>query len=283
MAEKVFYNAKDGLRICAIVQPASHQPARGNIVLAHGITVDKNEDLSDDTGLGAFQELTNQLKDFNVIRFDFRGHGESGGKQENMTIAGEYLDLAATISYIYKKYPIKTSVVASSFGAVVAVKYAAEYSQKSMGRWIYKLLFPRNVSPSLFALVLWNPVLDLQKTFINPIVPWAKSSFNDKGYKSLAENGYLLLDSSFRIGKHLVQEMRVLKPYKFLRKVKCPVLTLHGDKDTYVPFNVSKQHAKPNWKSEFINVKGAEHGFLLRKERNLVIQKTVDWLTKNAR
>ncbi len=282
MAEKVFYTTKDGLRICAIVKPATNQPAKGNIILAHGITMNKNEDVGEDGGVGAFEELSNRLKDFNTIRFDFRGHGESDGKQENMTIAGEYLDLMATINYIYKKYPLKIAIVASSFGAVSAVKYAAEYSGSGIKQWIYSLMFPRISQPSLFALVLWNPVLDLQKTFIDPIVPWARRSFNEEGYKSLKMNGYLLLDSSFRVGRVLVREMRVLKPYKWLRNVKCPILTLHGDKDTYVPFSVSKRFGKPNRKSEFITIKGSEHGFMLKKERSLVIQKTTDWLLKTA-
>ena len=60
--------------------------------MAHGINADKEED-------GLFTELAHELA-FNhcdSLTFDYRGHGESTGNQEKMTIEGETIDLKKSI------------------------------------------------------------------------------------------------------------------------------------------------------------------------------------------
>lgn len=258
MSKEVTYSAEDGTEISATLC-ISDSP-KGNIVFAHGITVDRHEDFSADTGIGAFDEVVDILRDYNTLLFDFRGHGKSGGKQEEMTINGELLDLRASVEYLQNLYPnLPTGIVAASFGAVSTVMYVSG----------------RN---DIATIVLWNPVLDLQKTFIDPIVPWAKGSFNEKGYASLKKNGYLMLDDYYRIGATLVEEMRILRPYSYMSGISCPVLTIHGDQDSYVPFVVAKEYAIVNDKSRFISISGSEHGFGKREDRDLVVQKTVEWI-----
>ncbi len=254
MPEKVFYRSTDGVRICAILHEATFAP-KGNVVLAHGITVDKDEE-------GAFVELATGLcaAHYNVLRFDFRGHGESGGLQEEMTIAGELHDLATSIDYARKRWSLPTRLVAASFGAVAAVIYAAERQD-------------------LPCMVLWNPGLDLRRTFFEPKTPWAQQWFNPEAFAFLEEHGYMLLEG-FKIGRSLFEEMKQLEPLKNMSKITCPVLTLHGDKDTYASYEVSKAYAKCNKQSKFITVPGAEHGFGTPDERQFVISKTVEWFQR---
>ena len=81
----------------------------------------------------------------------------------------------------------------------------------------------------------------------------------------------------------------MIKPYEFLREVKCPVLTIHGNKDTMVPYEISKKYGVPNQKSQFITLKGADHGFIdfddesgeskeSHKNKEFVIEKIVEWI-----
>ena len=152
MDERVFYPSGDGVQLCALLhQPDG--PARGTVVLAHGITVDKDES-SGESGVGAFVELTDALRQrgYNVLRFDFRGHGESGEPSERITVSGERLDLAASIAYAENRWSMPPALVAASFGAVSAVMVAAERDD-------------------LPCLALWNPVLDFAKTFWEPVAP----------------------------------------------------------------------------------------------------------------
>jgi pimeloyl-ACP methyl ester carboxylesterase len=259
--EKVYYQSGDGLRICALAHEV--EDARGAVVLAHGITVDKDESAGE-TGIGAFAALAEALVavGFNVLRFDFRGHGESGGKQEEMTIAGELLDLTAGMDYARRRWNRSAALVGASFGAVSSVLYAA-------GR------------DDLPCLVLWNPVLDLVKTFIEPVCPRPRRSFDAKNTAFLDEHGYLPLDA-FKIGKPLVEEMRSIRPYERMREIVCPALTLHGDLDSYVPYEVARDNAVCNDRSEFVTVAGAEHGFGARADRDVVIPATVEWMKRFA-
>jgi len=105
MAKKVFYPSTDGAQICALMHEAIGTP-KGNVVLAHGITMDKDEDADSQAGagIGAFVQLADALcnAQYNVLRFDFRGHGESGGLQEEMTITANLCALVLAVLFIEK-------------------------------------------------------------------------------------------------------------------------------------------------------------------------------------
>lgn len=258
MEEKVRFHSIDGLSLCGVLHRAQIKP-RGNILMLHGITVDKNED-------GLFSDTARQLCNvgFNVFRFDFRGHGESEGNQEDMTIVGELLDVDAAFKYLKnldKCQDLPIGMLIASFGAASGVIFIANKSE-------------------IKCVVLWNPVLDLMKTFIDPILVWGKASFNEKGFKHLEDNGYLILDDTFKVGAHLIWEMKLIRPYEYMKQIKCPVITLHGDQDTYVPYDVSKKYYKCNSDSEFATVIGSEHGFGREAEKEFVIDKSIEWLNK---
>ena len=44
-----------------------------------------------------------------------------------------------------------------------------------------------------------------------------------------------------KIGKEFLDEVRTLDLIPFVKKVKCPVLLIHGDKDTHVPHSHSEK------------------------------------------
>lgn len=260
MGETIFYPSLDGVRLCAVVDAASN--AKGSVVLAHGITVDKDES-SGAVGVPAFVELAARLTadGYNVLRFDFRGHGESGLTSRQMTIAGELLDLIASVRQAETRWGQPVALVGASFGAVSSVLYAAGIG-------------------GLACLVLWNPVLDLRQTFLEPVEPIPQQFFNAEGYAHLAEHGWLSLDG-FEIGACLVDEMRYVEPFARMSAITCPVLTLHGDRDRYVPYGVAQQYAGCNPASRFLPVPGAEHGFGMSGDRALVLAATVQWLDEN--
>lgn len=253
---KFYIENTDGLKLCGILT-APRTAIKKCVVLCHGITVDKKED-------GNFIPLTKRLNQlgYPVFRFDFRGHGESEGDLEYMTISGEIDDLSACISFLERKGYINFAIVGASFGAVSTINYCESHD---------------NIS----CLVLWYPVLDLKKTFLSPELPWAKKSFNKKGFMHLKRKGYLLHDNQYKIGKDLIKEMDHYKPYSVLQSLTIPVLTLHGDKDTYVSYNLSKKYGKPNKKSQFLKLRGAEHGFGRTKELAFAVNQTGLWIRKH--
>ena len=257
MSETIFYPSLDGVRLCAVVDAAPG--AHGSVVLAHGITVDKDES-SGTTGIPAFVELADLLiaHGYNVLRFDFRGHGQSGLKSRQMTITGELLDLIASVRQAEARWGQPVAVVGASFGAVSSVLYATGIG-------------------GLACLVLWNPVLDLRQTFLEPVEPIPQQFFNAEGYARLAAHGVLSLDG-FEIGACLVDEMRRVEPFARMAEITCPILTLHGDHDRYVPYAVARQYAACNPASRFVTVAGAEHGFGAPADRETVLAETLAWL-----
>ena len=234
--KKIHFFTEDGLRLCGIQQEA-YDP-KGTVLLAHGINTDKDE------WNGFYKKISDKLNQngYSSLRFDFRGHGESEGKQEDLTIKGMINDITAARRQIEPEK--KVIIIASSFGAPPSILYINSHQA------------------DVEKLVLLNPVLDFNETFLKPHLEWALSSFNDDGFKHLSRYGYLLLDGSFKIGRSLINEMGTTKPYEILMQLKTEVLTIHGTKDTMVPFDVSKKYGKPNQKSDFIPIEGADHGFV---------------------
>jgi alpha/beta superfamily hydrolase len=246
----------DGIVLDAAFHAARRGTARGAVLQAHGISADMDEG-------GMFLRLAEALTEtgFDVLRFSFRGHGRSGGTQRGVTIAGEYLDLQAAIHALRRRSPAPPTIVAASFGAVSTC------------------LLLRHCERHLHALVLWNPVLDLRDTFIEPTLPWGGSNFTAQAQKRLADEGALLLDGEFEIGRALYEELLVYDPLDRFVRSSVPAVIVHGDRDTSVSYDVSVAAASNRQHCELITIEGAEHGFDPDKEDE-GIRVTVDWLDR---
>src|SRR5258705_3334823 len=85
--QRLEVRSSDGVALDAVACDAAGE-ARGLVVLVHGITVDMDEG-------GMFVRLADHLAAAGLasVRFSFRGHGASGGRSQDMTVAGEVLDL----------------------------------------------------------------------------------------------------------------------------------------------------------------------------------------------
>lgn len=253
--------APDGVELDAAVQRlAPDAPAagpRGTVLLVHGISADLDEG-------GAFVRLTRRLaqEGLTAVRFSFRGHGSSGGGPQGVTIAGEMLDLQAVVDYTSQEFPGPLAVVAASFGAV-----ATGLSMPWLGE-------------RLARLVLWNPVLDLRRTFLEPELPWGVANFGPEPMAALAKNGRLLLGGRFALGRVLFAEMAHYRPIDSYAAARPPTLVVHGDRDGCVSFDIARQVAGtiPGW--EFHPVPGADHGFHSPEHEPEAIAVTARWLSR---
>ncbi|MDD5181864.1 MAG: alpha/beta fold hydrolase [Candidatus Nanoarchaeia archaeon] len=213
------------------------------IVLCHGITVDKDEG-------GMFTELAHKLAEVGlaVFRFDFRGHGESQGNSIDLTITGEKTDVESAVKFLQKLGYERFGICAASFGGGSSLLYTAEHQD------IIK------------ALCLWNAVIDYHG-FLNPELPWPKENFGPEQMNHLNEKGYLEVgERKFRLGKAIFKEMLEIEPHKVLKDIRIPVLFIHGNKDTYVPYEDSVLYSKIPPVSKLITIEGADHGFHEKKE-----------------
>ncbi len=260
MEEKIYFKNADGLKICGILTKLTKLEKDGDkcIILCHGITVDKDED-------GIFTELAKKLAEvgFAVLRFDFRGHGESEGNSVDITIAGEERDLRAAMKFLqnlgYKRFGILGASFAGGAVSLFTVKH-------------------QNI---VKALVLWNAVIDYH-SLLEPTLPWSSENFGKDQMKKLERQGFIEIGSSkFKIGQNLFSEMASLQPWKELQKLNIPILFVHGDKDSYVPYSDSVKYSRLK-NARLQTIPGGEHGFQEnRKSSQLANKVTVEFFLKN--
>ncbi|WP_246258099.1 alpha/beta hydrolase [Amycolatopsis anabasis] len=245
----------DGLRLEAAVHLAGERGERGTVIQAHGINANMTEG-------GMFVRLADRLADvgFTVLRFSFRGHGGSGGTQRGATIAGEMLDLQAAVEYVADRFPGSLSIVASSFGAV-----PTSLSLPWLGE-------------RLDRLVLWNPLLDLQRTFVHPELPWGKENYGPDQQKLLSTQGFLVVDDEFELGRVMFEEFARYRPLDTLTASNVPTCVVHGDRDTAVSYEIARQAAAVKPDTDFHTIRGSDHGFDTREREDEAIAVTVAWL-----
>lgn len=219
------------------------------MVLAHGITADLHEN-------GLFVALAAELvaAGLSVLRFSFRGHGRSDGAPREMTVAGELRDLSAAVESV--SGPV--SIVASSFGAVSTTLSLAR-------------LPVRNA-------VLWQPVLDLRRTFLDPELPRGVQLYSDRS--SLDSLGFLDIDGRFELGAALFGEFAVLDPKAAFLASRTPALVVHGDADQHVSYDIARETALARPDTQWHPIPGEGHGF--RSSAAEVVALTTRWLAQRA-
>lgn len=238
MEEEIYFKTSDGLKLCGILSLPKIKTQKC-IVLCHGIgDANKEED-------GIFTELAYKLCNagFAVFRFDFRGQGESEGEQINMTVTGEEKDLNAAINFLRNKGFRKFGIVAASFGGGAAS------------------LFVGNNPSVIKGLVLWNAGIDYSSK-INATTAWGKKYWGKPAFERADKFGFTEIGSSkYMAGKKLMDEIRTLKPFEKLIDLDLPMLFIHGNKDSYIPYSDSVKYSKLFKNARLVTIDGAEHGF----------------------
>jgi pimeloyl-ACP methyl ester carboxylesterase len=246
----------DGIDLDAAIHPREAETDHGTVIYAHGISADLDE-------FGPPVRLADHLArvGFTVVRFSFRGHGRSGGTARGMTIAGEMLDLQAVVDYARRELPTPISLVASSFGAVSATLSLP---------WMNDLLD---------RLVLWRPLLDLRRTILEPETVWGRQNFSAQARRHLFEEGFLVLNGTFEVGRVLFEEFRHYDPRGAFAASTVPTLIVHGDQDSITSYEIARAAAASRPASDFHTVVGADHGFDVAEHEREAIEATMAWLT----
>lgn len=196
---------------------------------------------------------------FAVLRFDFRGSGDSEGNFVDMTLQGEVSDALIALHFLQNHPKIDGSrlgIFGRSLGASVAVIAAATFGK-------------------IKSTVLWAPIYNGEqwKTLWQQVQ--SGQATDEQAIEMRRINGQV---AGFPFYAELFN-MNIPETLKMLKEV--PMLIIHGQKDDMVVMEHSTQYLalrnQDNSKTKFISLKEGDHDFTYPPEREYAIQETVKW------
>lgn len=174
------------------------------VIMVHDFPGDRN------SRGNVFHDLEFLLRDkgYHTLRFDFRGCGDSGGKEEDFTLTSAGEDFQAVVGWAREAGYRRFILVGEGLGAGI---------------------FLMNMIPGvLCAIMLW-PKIDF------PLI--ARTAFSTENVEpDSAGASYVVLDGH-RIGLGLLHELYYTDIRPHLEKMECPVLVMHGVMDEISPID----------------------------------------------
>ena len=195
-----------------------------------------------------------------VLRFDFRGSGDSAGNFSSMTISGEIQDARAAMRFMRARKevdPGRVGVLGLSMGGMVAALLMGEDQRIPVA-------------------ALWGAVSDPQYQVAQKMTPESRKQLKQMG---CADYGGLAVGQCFfdDIVKH--------EPLKVIQRTKAAVLVVHGGEDETVPVKASADYEKALKKAgrAVIRhvVRGASHTFSALSWETEVLGLTMEWFRCN--
>lgn len=217
--------------MCGILSTPSAEKPESIFILCHGFSTSKDgrtntqlEKILNDNGLATF-------------RFDFFGHGESGGSFEDITITEAVDDVLQALNLVKKTGYKRIGLIGSSFGGIASTLAASQTS-------------------NLFLLALKSPVSDYMEILTlrnhggEKIEDWKKKGalfFKDAN------------DSDLKLKYAFVEDAQKADGYNAAKKITIPTLIVHGAQDETVPVEQSIKASRLFKNGRLEILEGADH------------------------
>lgn len=245
----------DGVRLAAtldrpdgVVQQAA--------LLVHGAGVTRDEG-------GFFTRLAAGLAEAGVasLRLDLPGHGESEGRQEDLSLSAVLNTIRAGLDHLRAFTNCSSrSIIAASFSGGCAAYYAAKR--------------PSEVD----RLVLFNPLIDYKQRFVDEKKAWENDYISEKAGRHLLEQGYVGHSPTFKLGRPMLNEVFWLQPRSVLGEITAPTLIVHGTEDTFISVESSRQADKQlACEHRLLELDGAQHGFAVHDDPEYADPQSQAW------
>jgi pimeloyl-ACP methyl ester carboxylesterase len=244
----------DGTRLVGVkVAPPDIRRA---VVLVHGGGVTRDEG-------GFFTRLTDGLAAAGIaaLRFDLRGHGDSHGRREQVTLSGVGNDIRAAAEWLATDLSLPAvTVLGASFSGGVCAALAARHPE----------LVER--------LVLFNPLLDYKQRFIDQKPYWTGDRLDPDHAAQLAADGWLPHSPTFPLSAALLNEVFWWDVRAELPHISAPTLIVHGTADTFIPIDSSRAAAETlRCRHRLVEIDGAQHGFAVHDDPAYADPQTQRW------
>jgi pimeloyl-ACP methyl ester carboxylesterase len=247
--DKILFRNCRGDTLSGVLHHPEANSAGASVILCHGMESNKNSDklvlMSD--ALAARGILT--------LRFDFAYAGESSGKFEDITCSGEVDDLQAAYALIQNRQPGKTAIFGSSLGGTVALLFAAREATVAALVTLAAPLHPENFPRRILTLAQCQQ--------------WREQRFT-------IYNGQ-------RLNVSLLEDLESIQVSDSVRRIKCPVLILHGDADEIIPVEEAYElHACLSSAKRLSILPGTDHRLSDPVLLQRAITEALDWLTEHV-
>jgi len=255
------------------------RPTDRLVVLCHGFLSNKNSTTN--------KVLTAQLveQDIATLRFDFFGQGESQGPFERITVSIALAQALAALDLAASKGHRRIGLIGSSFGGLVAILAAAQWSHPPAPGAIAPTRpepakpgsCPEGRAPSraLACLGLKCPVPDFEEML--------RLEFGPEGIAEWKRTGTIpdVTGRHDRVKLHFAfcEDCARHKGYEAASAVAAPTVIVQGDQDEYVPLHQSQRLMESLTTEKALHVlPGADHGFSKGDDFRRMTTLLIDWM-----
>ncbi len=222
--------------------------SRSGVIFCHGLFSDKDG--------YKISKLTGTIVEsgYALLVFDFSFCGESEGNISEISLLQEVEDLKCAVNYFLSRGIEDIHLIGSSMGGTIAILYA---SGDENIRSIITIAAPVNL-------------LDLSLGICN----FSSSDEID----SLDEKGFTLVDN-IPVNNSFFKEMKKIDVIASLRKIRVPLLSIHGEEDDVVNINdlylIRENHGGEN---KTIEIKYGDHTLTGDEDIYLIGEHISQWL-----
>jgi len=248
ITKEIIIKKRDGTKLSAVLD-APEAIKYPIVIFCHGFGGNK-------------EEWAPYIKEFlknniAVLRFDFSGHGTSGGKFEDLTLTRELDDLLAVYDYVQNQLPgvAVTTLFGHSLGGTVAMYFSTV----------------KKVS----AIISVSAPINFKE------IP--ESIFGKESKSTWKEKGYVELDwyNNEKINYTFYEDIIKYDPKQILPTLNTPIMIIHGNKDDTVSVEDAKViYSLVSGAKSLKIIRGANHIFDSQKELNEILSSTIFWLAR---
>ncbi len=244
------FETEDGHALCGILSSVD----KGNgaaAIICHGFRSSK-----DGASSPRLQRILNK-GGVSTLRFDFFGHGESGGRFEDITISEAVKNTLSAIRFLNGKGYGRIGLVGSSFGGISSIMTASK-------------------SKDLRVLVLRAPVSNYEEKELAKRGKDGLKKWKETGYVEYAEEG-----RKWKLKYSFFEDFKNNNGYEAGKNIKIPTLIIHGDKDEVVSVEQSVKLSKMITNSRLEIIKGADHNFSNEADFKKTLELAADFILEN--
>ena len=194
-----------------------------------------------------------------VLRFSFRGHGDSEGDYKDVTVESMLSDAQAALAFLMCQPGVdrtRLGVVGMSLGGLVAANVAGSHE-------------------GIRALVLWSAVAHNGDRVDTWLTPAQKAQLQRDGYYD---------DIGVAVNRTFFEQLRTMNGTEMVSSYKGQALILHGTADAAVPLEDACRYKQAlGDRAKLVVIDGANHAFPSLLWEQAVLQHTVTFLRDHLR